>query len=128
MLASGFQPRAAKAIATTRPSAQSFTNAQIRNPTLDILPGNSNSALLIADRLHWQSAWRAQSPNIPHGWLAEEAAVFAIELAGAFIADFKGRTGGVEAVDKHACSRGLQSNLLLILKRTHGRQRPEMVV
>ena len=64
----------------------------------------------------------------PHGWLAEEAAVFAIELAGAFVSDLKGRTGGVQTIDEHASPRCLQPKLLLILKRTHGGQRPEMMV
>jgi hypothetical protein len=60
--------------------------------------------------------------------LAEETAVFAIELAGAFISNLKGRTGGVQTIDEHASPRSLQPKLLLILKRTHGSQRPEMMV
>ena len=62
------------------------------------------------------------------GWLAEEAAVFAIELAGTFVSDFEGRTGGVETIDEHASARCLQAQLLLILQRTHGGQRAEMMV
>ena len=69
-----------------------------------------------------------KSPNVPHRRLAEEAAVFAIELAGAFVSDLKGGTGGVQAIDQHAPARRLQPKLLLILKRTHGGQRAEMVV
>src|SRR5204862_5138056 len=78
--------------------------------------------------LEGHRAWRAESPNIPHGWLAEETAVFAIELAGALVSDLKGRTGGVQTIYEHASPRCLQPKLLLILKRTHGCQRPEMVV
>jgi hypothetical protein len=60
--------------------------------------------------------------------LAEETAVFAIELAGAFVSDLERGTGGVQTVDEHAFPRCMQPKLLLILKRTHGGQRPEMVV
>ena len=62
------------------------------------------------------------------GRLAEKAAVFAVELAGAFVADFEGCAGGVEAIHEHALPRCLQAELLLILKRTHRRQRTEMMV
>src|SRR6266571_3652982 len=88
----------------------------------------SDSALPITDRLQGQSAWRAESPNIPHGWLAEEATVFAIELAGTFVSDLKSRTGGIETIQEHQAPRCLQPKLLLILKRTHGGQSPEMMV
>jgi hypothetical protein len=84
-------------------------------------------ALTITDRLQRWSAWRAKSPNIPHRWLAEETAVFAIELAGAFVSDLKSRTCGVQTINEHASPRRLQPKLLLILKRTHSGQRPEMV-
>src|SRR5271163_934783 len=93
-----------------------------------VLATRSDSILLIADRLHGQSVWRTQSPNIPHRRLAEEAAIFAIELAGALVADLKSRTRGVETIDEHACPRCLQPQLLLILKRAHGGERPKMVV
>jgi hypothetical protein len=81
---------------------------------LRILTGDSKDALQIADRLEGHGARRAKSTNIPHGWLAEETVVFAIELAGTFISDFKSCTGGVEAVYEHARSRCLQPNLPLI--------------
>jgi len=60
--------------------------------------------------------------------LAEEAAIFAIELRGAFVSDLKSGTGGVQIIYEHAFPRCMQPKLLLILKRTHGGQRPEMVV
>jgi hypothetical protein len=60
--------------------------------------------------------------------LAKEAAIFAIELGGAFVSDLKGRAGGVQTIYEHAFPRCMQPKLLLILKRTHGGQRPEMVV
>src|SRR5260370_19683742 len=47
--------------------------------------------LPIADQLQCRSARRAKSPNIAYRWLAEEPAVFAVELAGAFVSDLKGR-------------------------------------
>src|SRR5205809_454746 len=40
----------------------------------------------------------------------------------------KNRTGGVQTIHEHAFPRCLQPKLLLILKRTHRCQRPEMVV
>src|ERR1039458_4185567 len=84
--------------------------------------------LPITDRLQWRSAWRAKSPNIPHRRLAEETAVFAVELAGAFVSDLEGRSGGVQTIHEHASARCLQPKLFLILKRTHGGQHPEMMV
>jgi len=81
--------------------------------------------LPITDRLQWRSAWRAKGPNIPHRWLAKETAVFAAELAGAFVSDLKGSTGGVQTIHEHAAPRCLQPKLFLILKRTHGGQHPE---
>ena len=69
-----------------------------------------------------------KGPNIPHRWLAEETAVFAIELAGAFVSDLKAGTRRVQTIQKHVAPRCLQSKLLLILKRTHGGQHPEMMV
>ena len=84
--------------------------------------------LPITDRLQRRSAGRAKTPNIPHRWLAEKTAVFAVELAGAFVSDLKGRAGGVQTLHEHASTRCLQPKLFLILKRTHGGQRPEVVV
>ena len=75
-----------------------------------------------------QSASRAESPNIPHRWLAEEAAVLAIELSGALVADFEGRAGGVQTIHEHAFASGLQMKLFLILKRARGGERAEMMV
>ena len=56
--------------------------------------------------------------------LAEETAVFAAELAGAFVSNLEGCTGGVQTIDKHASPRCLQPKLFLILKGTHGGQHP----
>ncbi len=88
----------------------------------------SARALLIVDRLHGQSAWRAQNPNIPPWWLAEEAAIFAVELAGALVSHLERRTGRVQTIHQHPFSRCMQPKLLLILQRTHGGQRPKMMV
>lgn len=62
----------------------------------------------------------SQGFDIAHGWLAEEAAVLAVELADAFIANFVRSAGGIDPVHEHALSGGLQPELLLILKRAHG--------
>ena len=88
----------------------------------------SDSVLKITNRLHRPSSRRAKRPKIPHGRLAEEAAVFAVELAGTFVSDLKGRTGGVQTVREHAFPRCMEPKLLLILKRIHRGERPEMVV
>jgi len=45
--------------------------------------------------------------DVAHGRLAEEAAVLAIELAGAFVADFKCCAGGIETVVEHALPRDM---------------------
>src|SRR6266567_6594281 len=82
----------------------------------------------IAGRIQWRSVWRAEGPNIPHRWLAEETAVFAVELAGTFVSDLKGGACGVQAIHEHASPRFLQPKLLLVLKRAHGGERAEMVV
>ena len=70
----------------------------------------------------------AEGPDVADGRLTEKAAVFAIELAGAFVADFEGGAGGVEAVHEHALARCLQPELLLILKRTHRSERAKMMM
>ena len=110
------------------PVTQSLTCAQTRHAISCLIPTRSDSALLITDRLQGQRAWRAKGPNIPHGWLAKEATVFAIELGGTFVSDLKSRTGGVQTIHEHTFTRCMQPKLLLILKRTHGGQPPEMVV
>ena len=74
-----------------------------------------------------------KGPNIPLRRLAEETAVFAIELAGAFVSNLKARTRRVQTIrgqtiNEHAAPRRLQPKLFLILKRTHGGQHPEMMV
>src|ERR1700739_608322 len=65
---------------------------------------------------------------VAHGRLAEEAAVLAIELAGAFVADFEGGAGGIEAVVEHAFARYMQAKLLLVLQRAHRSQRSKLMV
>jgi hypothetical protein len=67
-------------------------------------------------------------PNIPHRWLAEETAVFAIELADAFVSNLKARTRRVQAINEHAAPRCLRPKLLLILKRTHRGQPAEVMM
>lgn len=49
-------------------------------------------------RFHGWRAGRTKRPNIPQGRLAEQAAVFAVELAGTFVADLKGRTCGIQPI------------------------------
>ena len=69
-----------------------------------------------------------QVPDVAHGRLAEEAAVLAVELADAFVADFIGGAGGIQPIHQHALSCGLEPELLLVLERTHCRQRAELMV
>src|ERR1039457_5707179 len=92
------------------------------------LPERSDRVLATMDRLNGRSAWRAKCLNIPHRRLAEETAVFAVELAGAFVSDLKSRTCCVQTIQEHPSPRCLQPKLFLILKRTHRRQKPDMTV
>src|ERR1019366_8538803 len=92
------------------------------------VPERSDRLLATMDRLNGRSAWRAKSLNIPHRRLAEETAVFAVELAGAFVSDLKSRACCVQTIHEHASPRCLQPKLFLILKRTHRRQQPEVMV
>src|ERR1700691_2888430 len=78
--------------------------------------------------MEWRSGWRTQAADITDGRLAKQAAVFAIELTRAFVSNLKGDSRRVHIIGEHACSCGLQSNLLLVLKGTHRRERPEMVM
>ena len=87
-----------------------------------------DGALLDVRGLQGGSAGGTEGSDVADGWLTEEAAVFAIELAGAFVADFEGGAGGIEAVHEHALARCLQPELLLILKRAHGSQRAKMMM
>ena len=82
----------------------------------------------MVDRLQKWSAGRAEGADVAHGWLAEQAGVFAIELAGALVADLEGSPGGIQTVNEHARSGSLQAELFLILKGTHGGQCAEMMV
>ena len=104
------------------------SKGSLLNRSVGSLPGKEPSLIRPDPRLQWRSARRTKSPNIPHRWLAEETAVFAIELAGTLVSDLKGRTCGVQTIDEHASPRCLQPKLLLILKGTHGGQHPEMMV
>src|ERR1700722_16344495 len=70
----------------------------------------------------------AQRLDITDRWLSEEALVFAIELAGTFVSDLKGRPRRVEFVDKHLLSSGVQAQLLLELKRAHCCQSAKVVM
>jgi hypothetical protein len=66
--------------------------------------------------------------DIPHWRLAEESAVLPIELACTFIANLEGCACGIQTFIEHAFSCYMQSKLLLVLKRAHRSQRPEMMV
>jgi hypothetical protein len=55
----------------------------------------SDSALRMTGRFQGRGTWRAKGPDITHGWLSEEAAIFAIELAGALVTNLKGCACGV---------------------------------
>src|SRR5579859_1490758 len=71
---------------------------------------------------HWLRSFclgMAQATDIPDRRLAEETAIFPIELGGAFIAHLKSRTRRVKTIVQHQVSCGLKPDLLLILKRAH---------
>src|SRR5438876_11253280 len=70
----------------------------------------------------------AKSFDIAHWRLAEEPAVFAIELANALVADFVGCARGIHPFHKHPLPCPLQPQLLLILKRAHCGQCAELMV
>ena len=80
------------------------------------------------DRLESRNIWGKNCPNVPHGRLAEETAVFAIELRSAFVADLKSRAGGIKTIVQHQAPGRLEPELFLILKRTHCSQHPEMMM
>jgi choline dehydrogenase len=62
-----------------------------------------------------------------HRRLAEESAVFPIELARAFVADFEGGACCVHSI-QHPFSGHIQSQLFLELQRAHRGQRTELTV
>jgi hypothetical protein len=66
-----------------------------------------------------------RSPHIAHRRLAEESAVFPIELARAFVADFEGGACCVHSIVQHPFSGHMQSQLFLELQRAHRGQRTE---
>ena len=53
------------------------------------------------DQFEFRSTRRKKRSNVSHRRLAEEAAVFAIELRGAFVADLKSRPGRIETIVQH---------------------------
>jgi hypothetical protein len=57
------------------------------------------------DQFEFRSTRRKKRSNVPHRRLAEEAAVFAIELGCAFVADLKGRAGRIETIVQHQTPR-----------------------
>jgi len=65
----------------------------------------TNTDSWATDQFQFRSTWGKERSNVPHGRLAEESAVFAIELRGAFIADLKGRGGRIETVVHHQVPR-----------------------
>jgi hypothetical protein len=70
----------------------------------------------------------AQRLDIADRWLSEEALVLAIELAGTFVSDLKGRARRVEFVDEHLLPSGVQAQLLLELKRAHCRESTKVMM
>jgi len=56
-------------------------------------------------QFEFRGTWRKKCSNVPHRRLAEEAAVFAIELRRAFVADLKSRAGRVETIIQHQAPR-----------------------
>ena len=58
-----------------------------------------------SDQFEFRSTWGKKRSNVPHRRLAEEAAVFAIELRRAFVADLKSRAGRIETIVQHQTPR-----------------------
>ena len=57
------------------------------------------------DQFEFRSTWGKKGSNVSHRRLAEEAAVFAIELRSTFVADLKSRTGGIKTTVQHQAPR-----------------------
>ncbi len=57
------------------------------------------------DQFEFRSTRRNKRSNVTHRRLAEEAAVFAIELCRTFIADLEGCTGSIETSVQHQAPR-----------------------
>jgi hypothetical protein len=66
--------------------------------------------------------------DISQGRLAEEAPVFPIKLTGALVSHFERDGRGIKVICEQARPGRLQSQLLLILQRTHRRQGTEMMM
>src|ERR1700722_19987500 len=66
--------------------------------------------------------------DISYRWKTETATVLSAELADALVADFIGGGCGVQTIHQHALPRGLKPKHLLVLQRTHGSQRAELVM
>lgn len=99
-------------------------NALIREgKSVAHLPGGSASS-----GAHLNNFPLSKGLDVTHRRLAEVAAVFSIELTDTLVSDLKGHCGSVETIDEHSSSGGLQSQLLLILQRTHMGQHTEMMM
>ncbi len=83
-----------------------------------------------ADGPRWKSGGACDSArfDIANRRLAEESAVFPVELAGTLIADFEGGTCCIQTLIEHAFSGYMQSKLLLVLQGAHRGERTELVV
>jgi hypothetical protein len=72
--------------------------------------------------------YRGVDHPIANRWFAKQAAVFGIELTRAFVSNLKGDSRCVNVIGEHPRPRGLQLNLLLILRRSHSREAPEVMM
>ena len=57
------------------------------------------------DQLEFRNIWGKNCPNVPHGWLAEESAVFATELRGTLVANLESGVRCIHAAVQHQVSR-----------------------
>jgi hypothetical protein len=57
------------------------------------------------DQFEFRSTRRKKRSNVSNRRLAEEAAVFAIELRSTFVADRKSRASGIETIVQHQAPR-----------------------
>lgn len=72
-------------------------------PVVGMKATNTDSGT--AGRFQFRSPWRKKRSNVSHWRLAEEAAVFAIKLRSAFVADLKSRAGRIQALVQHEAPR-----------------------
>src|SRR6476620_5289726 len=105
------------------PTVQSFRTLKIFKDDRDPSPRSGfQKKPRVGTSENHRGLYDATAFDIPHRWLSEKSFVLAIELAGAFVSNFKGRARGIKPVHEHAITGSMQAKLFLILKRAHRRE------